>query len=154
MGRRSLAKRVILTAQNLQKVSIRTGLKLEKRVKAISENIAGPEAVQRMAGCQSGTECLCAKTRDEMIKTHAACLPHKINRFKNEYEEFKQRVSRPAELTIDDVKAWPMIIALGILMFWFGMSVGRWNLTGYVVFILLFIQSLTFFNYSFRYEDY
>ena len=91
MGRRSLAKRVLLTASNLKKASIRTGLKVEKRVVALSQDLAGPEAVQKMAGCQSN-ECLCQKTREEMFKTHMACLPHKINRFKDEYSEFKEKV--------------------------------------------------------------
>jgi hypothetical protein len=129
MGKRSIAKRILLTAGNLKKKSIRVGLKLENYAKESSEETAGPEFVQRMAACQAeGKECLCQRSREEMFKTHAACVPYKITRFKNEYAEFKEKIKKPGELTVDDVKSWPVVILMGCLLFWLGKSIGRWNL--------------------------
>ncbi len=131
MGKRSIVKRLLLAAGNIQKSSIRTGLKIEKAVKATANDIAGPEAIQRVASCNAEGECLCAKTREEMFKTHVAFLPRKIDRFKDEYAEFKEKVKRPGELTVEDVKAWPFVLVMAAFMFWFGKSVGRWNLVGF-----------------------
>lgn len=130
MGKRSVAKRLLLAASSIQKSSIRTGLKIEKAVKATAENLAGPEYIKRVAEAEN-EEILCQKAREEFFKTHIAALPRKIDRFKDEYAEFKEKIKRPGDLTVDDVKAWPVVLVMAAFMFWFGKSVGRWNLVGF-----------------------
>jgi hypothetical protein len=51
MARRSLAKRLVRIAQNLQKKTIRLGTRVENKFTTWTHEIAGPEIVASVQGC-------------------------------------------------------------------------------------------------------
>jgi hypothetical protein len=132
MARRSLIKRIARVASSVSKNVQNQGRKLEQSIAESCNTYAGPEYVEKIKNCQaSGKECLCAQTREAYIKTNVACVPYRIQRFKDEVATFNSKITHPGNLTVGDLSAWPVVILAALFLFWLGESIGRWNIYGY-----------------------
>lgn len=133
MGRRSLLKRVGRGITSLQKLAIKGGRNIEKRIGAWALGTAGPELVQATRECclEGQGECLCQKNLILFFHTRAACYPGKISKFRREYAYFKSRISSPGTIVMGDLKYWITTLFGCALFFYLGTSIGRWNLFGF-----------------------
>lgn len=66
---------------------------------------------------------------------------------------FALQASRPGELTVDDVRAWPYALFVGLGLLWLGIVVGRGNLYGFEYGLLLLYTSLEYKNLIFVLDD-
>lgn len=111
MARRSLAKRILRSLQKFKKTSINKGRALEAAIARYTEELVGPEVTNHVKCCNEQgyvysnvrefsiltilrVECACAKARELAWKTHVACIPYKITRFKTEFNTFRTKVKK------------------------------------------------------------
>jgi len=132
MGRRTLTKRIARTAFTLKKSLLKKTNFLVGKYTEWAEIVAGPEINEKMKCCQTGEFCQCNAARDTLVKTYIACSPHRIDRFKGEYASFKEFMQMsPLDWQVKDIRNWPLLLVGIFVMFYIGMSLGRWNLYGF-----------------------
>lgn len=131
MARRSIAKRLLRTGASIKKSTFKTIAKMQAGYTNWANDIAGPEIVERVKNCQKGELCACREAKDTYIKTAWACSPHRIDRYRDEYQEFKERVVRPGDYTVADLKNWAVILFAAFGAWYLGVVIGRWNLWGF-----------------------
>lgn len=132
MARRSVLNRFNRTVHRAYKAWLKKGRSWEAKIDTACKNYAGSKIVNKMDCCKGeGAVCLCQLSRDEMIRTHVACFPHKITQFKGEWAIFKEKIAKPSELTVQDVRVWPYMLVVGALLLWAGECIGRGSFYGY-----------------------